>query len=173
MTATATPTIPQLADPLLTRVALDAVSSALSMCDQSARCVGLASVPARDVGSVTGLIGVHGSVSGFITLNMSERVAVRMVEGLLGEKFGQLSSQVIDGAGEITNMVVGGIKSALAGSPWAFSQITVPSVIIGRGYQISYAKGLTFLCATFEHNHPDAVLLEDRLLQVSMSLLRP
>ena len=118
-----------------------------------------------------GMIGVHGKVSGFITVNMTDRIAVRAVDGLLQEKFNELNSQVVDATGEITNMVVGGIKSALATTQWAFSQITVPSVIVGQGYSIAYARGLEFLNVIFEHDDKDAVLLEDRLIQVSISLL--
>jgi hypothetical protein len=59
----------------------------------------------------------------------------------------------------------------LASSKWGFTQITVPSVIVGRGYSIAYARGLEFLTVTFEHEDREAVLLEDRLIQVSMSLL--
>jgi chemotaxis protein CheX len=138
----------------------------------SARCVGVSAVPGIDSGIVTGLIGVHGRVSGFITVNLAERFAVRAVEGLLQEKHGQLTSQVVDGVGEITNIIVGGIKSQLASTPWAFSHITVPSVIVGKGYHIAYARGLSFVCMTFESNDVDAVMLEDRLMQVSLSFLR-
>ncbi len=46
------------------------------------------------------------------------------------------------------------------------------SVIVGSGYQIAYAKGLHFLCAQFEHEDPDALMLQDRILQISISLLR-
>lgn len=87
------------------------------------------------------------------------------------ESFGELTSQVVDGAGEITNIIVGGIKSALANSQWGFSQTTVPSVIVGQGYSIAYARGLEFVNVTFEHNDEEAVLLEDRLVHVSISLL--
>ncbi|MEN1679996.1 MAG: hypothetical protein AAGJ46_10405 [Planctomycetota bacterium] len=69
-------------------------------------------------------------------------------------------------------MIAGGIKSSLCNSDWAFSQITVPSVIVGEGYSIAYARGLEFLCATFEVDDPEAVLLEDRLLHISISLLK-
>src|SRR5262249_5563364 len=127
--------------------------------------------PVRDAGAVTGLIGVHGKVSGFITINMTERVAVRAVGGLLQEQFKEMNSQVVDGTGEITNIVVGGVKSAPPHPKWAFSQITVPSVIVGKGYSIAYARGLEFINATFEHDDKEAVLLDDRLIQVSMSLL--
>ena len=78
---------------------------------------------------------------------------------------------MVDATGEITNMVVGGIKSALANSKWAFLQITVPSVIVGRGYSIAYARGLEFLNVIFENDDREALLLEDRLIQVSISLL--
>ena len=118
------------------------------------------------------MIGVHGKVSGFVTVNMSERFGIAAVEGLLQEKYGELSSQVVDGVGEITNIIVGGIKSALSGTKWSFSNITVPSVIVGKGYQIAYAKGLDFLSISFEHDDPEAIMLEDRLMQVSISLLR-
>jgi chemotaxis protein CheX len=148
-----------------------AVQGAFTMCDLTARCVGASSVPVREGGKVTGMIGVHGKVSGFITLNMTDRIAVRAVNSLLQENFTELNSQVVDGTGEITNMVVGGIKSALAPTKWSFSQITVPSVIVGQGYSIAYARGLEFLNVTYEHDDPEAVFLSDRLMQVSISLL--
>lgn len=170
--AASAPTFTNFADPHLSKALTGSVASALSMCGVKARCVGLAVVPNRESGLLTGIIGVHGKVSGFMTVNMAERVAITAVGGLLGEKYIELSSQVVDGAGEITNIIVGGAKSALAGSPWAFSQITVPSVIIGKGYQIAFARGLEFLCATFEVDDPSVIMLEDRLLQVSISLLK-
>ncbi|TWT35507.1 hypothetical protein KOR34_04000 [Posidoniimonas corsicana] len=151
---------------------VDAVTNGLAMCGVSARCVGVSSVPSRETGSITGMIGVHGKVSGFVTVNMAERFAIKAVEGLLGDTFSELTSQVVDGAGEITNIIVGGAKSALGRSEWAFSQITVPSVIVGQGYAIAYARGLEFLNVTFEHDDPEAVLLADRLMHVSVSLLR-
>jgi chemotaxis protein CheX len=150
---------------------ISAVQSAFTMCGITAKCVGASAVPVRDAGKITGMIGLHGKVSGFVTVNMTERVSVRAVSGLLQEEFDELNAQVVDATGEITNMVVGGIKSALAATPWAFSQITVPSVIVGQGYSIAYARGLEFLNVTFEHEDKDAVLLEDRLIQVSISLL--
>jgi chemotaxis protein CheX len=156
---------------VLLSAVIAAVEGAFTMCGLTARCVGASSVPVRDTGLVTGMIGVHGKVSGFITVNMTERIALRAVGSLLQETYSELNSQVVDGTGEITNMVVGGIKSALATTQWAFGQITVPSVIVGRGYSIAYAPGLEFLNVTFEHQDKDAILLEDRLIQVSVSLL--
>ena len=170
--ATGTLEIPSFTNPTITNAVLQSVDGALAMCGTSAECVGIQSVPNREAGLLTGLIGVHGKVSGFITVNMSERMAIKTVEGLLQDSYDELTNQVVDGAGEITNIVVGGIKSFLAGTPWAFTNITVPSVIIGSNYQIAYAKGLEFLCATFENEDAESVMLEDRLMRVSMSLLK-
>ena len=151
---------------------MDAVDSCLTMCDATAKCVGTSTVPMADPGTVTGMIGIHGNVSGFITVNMAEKVALSAVGGLLQDHFNQLDAQVIDGVGEMTNIISGGIKNGLAGSPWQFSHVTVPSVIVGRNYQIAYAKGLDFLSATFEHNNEEAFLLDDRLIKVAISMLR-
>jgi chemotaxis protein CheX len=103
---------------------------------------------------------------------MAESVAMSAVAGLLQERFDRLTPQVIDGVGEITNMIAGGIKKNLGGSPWAFSHVTVPSVIVGRNYQIAYARGLQYLAATFEHINEEVLLLDDRLIQVAISLIR-
>jgi CheY-specific phosphatase CheX len=163
---------PFSSDSHLAKALLDGANNALAMCDTRANCVGLASIPQREPGAVTGLLGVHGNVSGFITVNMGERFAIKAVEGLVQDRYDRITSQVVDGIGELTNIIGGGIKGALSTTPWAFSNITIPSVIVGKGYQIAYAKGMHFLSAIFEHDDQEAVLLEDRLMQISISLLR-
>ena len=173
MTLTAEPAVlPSGIHPDLVQSIQTSVGNALLMCDVSANCVGVSRIPIREQGLITGMIGVHGKVSGFVTVNLSERFALKAVGGLLGEGFRELNSQVVDGAGEITNIIVGGIKSALSKTPWAFLQITVPSVIVGNGYQIAYARGLDFVSMTFELDDPEAFMLQDRLMTVSISLLR-
>lgn len=157
---------------ILADAVVRSVERALTMCGATARCVGVAAVPMRERGSVTGIIGVHGRVSGFITVNMSETMAISVVEGLLDERFGKLTKQVVDGAGEVTNMICGGIKSQLAKTPFSFQGITVPSIIVGEGYQMAFARGLEFVSATFELDNSEAVMLEDRLLSVSMCFLK-
>lgn len=160
------------ADPILLKAINDAVASCLTMCEMAVKCVGVNTVPVRDPGSITGMIGVHGNVSGFITVNMAEPVARALVSGLLQDSFQTLSHQVVDGVGEITNIISGGIKKGLVGSPWAFGHVTVPSVIIGQNYQIAYAKGLQYLSVTFEQENAEALMLSDRMIQVAISLIR-
>ncbi|NQT36568.1 MAG: chemotaxis protein CheX [Planctomycetes bacterium] len=160
------------ADPDLLNSITDAVNSALTMCDTQVRCVGMSSVPLREKGLVTGMIGVHGAVSGFVTVNLAEKVALAAVGGLLQEEADHLTAQIIDGVGEITNLIAGGIKKGLAKTKWAFSNVTVPSVIVGQSYDIAYAKGLKFLSVAFEQTHSEAIMLDERMMQVTVSLLR-
>jgi chemotaxis protein CheX len=160
------------ADPDLLSAIVGAVGNCLDMCGATARCVGVSTVPSHEPGRVTGLIGVHGDVSGFVTVNMAETVACSAVGGLLQERVDKLTSQVVDGVGEMTNIIAGGIKNKLIKSRWSFSHVTVPSVIIGNNYQIAYAAGLEFLSVVFEHRNEEALMLEDRLLQVAVSLIR-
>lgn len=148
------------------------VPKALAMCGVKATCAGVSRMPSKQEGEITGMIGVHGSVSGFVSMNVSQRLCLHAVDGLLGETHSELSPQVIDGAGEVTNIVVGGIKSALSGSEWSFSQITVPSVIVGEGYQVAFAKGIELLDVVFECDNEQAIVVNDRLLRVTLSLLK-
>lgn len=166
------PIVESIVDGFLLKAISDGVSNAFVMCNTQAKIIGVSAVPAAEQGNVTGLVGVHGNVSGFITVNFSERFAMKSVEGLLQDSFDVLNSQVVDGVGEITNIIAGGIKGGLSSSPWAFVDITVPAVIVGNGYQMAYAKGLNFITVSFEHQDAEALMLSDRLMQVSMSLLQ-
>lgn len=156
----------------LLEAVVKSVTKALGMGKLDAKCVGVSRVPTRESGTVTGMIGLHGRVSGFLSLNMSEKFAVKAVGAILHEKFDGLCSEVIDGAGELTNIIAGGVKSTLSNTDWMFSHITVPSVIVGQNYSVAYAQGLEFLQVTFEHSDRESLMLNDRLMHVSMSLLR-
>ena len=165
-------TLQLVADVDLLTAIRHAAADALGMCGLPCRCVSVSCVPSREAGNITGLLGVHGKVSGFATINLAERFAIKAIEGLLGDRFDKLTSQVVDGVGELANIIAGGIKSGLSGTQWAFTNITVPSVIIGSGYHIAYAPGLKFVCVTFEHKDTEAIVLDDRLMHVSVSLLK-
>ena len=81
-------------DPVMLKAIVGAVESSLTMCDTEVACVGVNSVPTKDPGTVTGIIGVHGDVSGFVTVNMAEKVAMSTVAGLLQEEVGYLCGQM-------------------------------------------------------------------------------
>ncbi|MGQ9761186.1 MAG: chemotaxis protein CheX [Thermogutta sp.] len=164
--------IPLPADPRLAHALVAAVEDALTMCNARARLVGVNCVPIFEAGAITGVIGLHGKATGFLTFNTCEQVAVALTAGFLQEPVSGINGHVVDTVGELTNLIAGGLKKRVSETPWGIQSVTVPSVIVGHNYQIAYARGITYLSATFEHDNPEAFFLHQRLLQAAVSLLR-
>jgi len=102
---------------------------------------------------VTGSVAFAGdAVTGAVYLHLSAGFATRSAAAMLGlspeEAAGE--SEVNDVVGEITNMLAGGLKSALcdSGVPCA---VSTPAIIRGTSFAIESAPGvervfLAFLC---------------------------
>ncbi|MGD9128244.1 MAG: chemotaxis protein CheX [Planctomycetia bacterium] len=148
------------------------VDSCMGMCGLKYECVGFSSVPTPHNSMITGMIGVSGDVSGFMTVDMPESCAVQAVSSLLQEDVEKLSPQVYDGVGEIANIISGGLKSGLQKTQWAFSGVTVPSIIVGKSYNIAFATGLKYASCQFSLSDTDIFLLEERTFQVGVSLIK-
>jgi chemotaxis protein CheX len=103
---------------------------------------------------------------------MPERVATLAVSGLLMEEHKAVDAQVVDGVGEITNVIAGGLKTRLSNTNWMIGNITVPSVILGSHYNISYSKGIEYCGVTFEVDDPDTLSIHNRVFSVSTSLIQ-
>jgi chemotaxis protein CheX len=137
------------------------------------RVVGITKIPVQlPDAPVTGMIGLSGKCTGFISLTMPNRVATLAVSGLSMEECTIVNALVIDGVGEITNIIAGGLKTRLYNTPWMINNITIPSVILGTNYHISYTKGIEFCGITFEIDDPDTISIQDRVFMVSTSLIQ-
>ena len=172
--ATATPVChPVFADNQeIIKSIVESADSCMGMCGLKHECVGFSSIPTHNNSLVTGMIGVSGEVSGFITVDLPEQFAVHAVSSLLQEELDKLSAQVLDGVGEITNLISGGIKRGLAGTKWGFSGMTVPSVIVGNNYNIAYSTGIKYVSCQFTLVDSEIFLLDERTFQVGISLIR-
>ena len=149
------------------------VENCLQMCELEVRVVGITKIPVQLPNApITGLIGLSGKCSGFISLSMSERVATLAVSRLSMEDCTTINAQVVDGVGEITNIVAGGLKTKLFNTPWTVNSITIPSVILGDSYNISYSKGIEYCGVTFEVDDPDTINIHSRVFMVNTSLIQ-
>ena len=81
-------------------------------------------------------IGMTGSLEGTIALSLSVSDACRLVAKMLGMETLEMSNDVIDGVGEIINMIAGGIKLKLSNTEYHF-EIGIPSAVQGQGLKIS------------------------------------
>ena len=158
---------------LIVNSLIASVESGMQMCDLKTRVVGITRIPLQlPEAIVTGLIGFGGKSTGFVSISLTERVATLAVSGLLMEEFKTITPQVVDGVGEMTNIIAGVLKTKLANTPWAPCNITVPSVILGKNYDISYSKGIEYCSVTFEVDDPDTISIHDRVFSVNASLLQ-
>ena len=158
---------------LIINALIVAVENCLQMCDLKVRVAGVTKIPIQLPNApVTGLIGLSGKCTGFFSIAMPERVATLAVSGLSMEEHQTINAQVIDGVGEITNIIAGGLKTKLFSTPWMISNITIPSVILGNSYDISYSKGIEYCGVTFEVDDPDTLIIHNRVFMVSTSLIQ-
>lgn len=145
------------------------VESALKMCGHKVRVMGVSRIPTSVPNTaLMGIVGMSGKNTGFLTVTLTEPVAMRAVSGILQEACEKVDLQVIDGVGELTNIVAGGVKSRLANTPWQFLSLTIPSVISGCDYHLSFVKGIEYVAVTFELEGNEA----SRFFMVSVSLMQ-
>jgi len=158
---------------LIVNSMIASVENCLQMCELKVRVVGVTKIPVQlPKTPITGLIGLSGKCTGFISMSMPEHVATLAVSRLSMEEYKTINAQVVDGIGEITNIIAGGLKTKLFNTPWTVNNITIPSVILGDNYNLSFSKGIEYCGVTFEVDDPDTITIHDRVFMVNTSLMQ-
>jgi chemotaxis protein CheX len=88
---------------------------------------------------VSGVIGISGRAAGTIIVGLPHNVACSVLERMLGTKTDEITDEVCDAVGELTNMIAGAAKAKLA--QYELS-ISLPSVVTGEGYLMHYPKSI-------------------------------
>lgn len=84
----------------------------------------------------TVIISLIGAVDGTVFYSMSNESAIQFASALMGEKFETLNTLVQSGIAELGNVITGQASMRLAEAGFE-SNISTPSLIIGRGASIS------------------------------------
>ncbi len=90
---------------------------------------------------ISGIIGLSGSVTGCVVINLSKEIALQLVSALIGDEVTELDDDCTDAIGEIANMIAGNAKTEF---PCAGTSISVPSVVVGK-HKVSYPSGLPII----------------------------
>ncbi|MCL2914407.1 chemotaxis protein CheX [Shewanella corallii] len=91
-------------------------------------------------GDVSGLIGMVGEqAKGSLSLTFEKRLALKVMENMLGEAPDAIDEEVTDMVGELTNMVSGGAKKSLGEQGFEFDMAT-PVVVAGKEHHISHVS---------------------------------
>jgi chemotaxis protein CheX len=91
-------------------------------------------------GDVSAIIGMTGSVKGSLALSFSSGCILRVVSNMLGEELTEITADVKDAVGEITNMVSGVARKKLEGIGYSIAA-SIPTVISGPNHSILHVMG--------------------------------
>ncbi len=95
----------------------------------------------RTWGEVTGFIGMAGErLSGNMMLSFSSQAILRIVSNMLSEEFEEVSGDVMDAVGELTNVICGAAKAQLAEIGYIVDMAT-PVVIRGKDLSLANKAG--------------------------------
>lgn len=77
---------------------------------------------------IIGVIGLSGSAQGMVALRIPDQTALAIIGQMVGAKFDCVDPAIIDGVGELVNMVAGSAKGRMQGHSIS---ISLPTVVRG------------------------------------------
>jgi chemotaxis protein CheX len=98
---------------------------------------------------VTGIIGLGGEATGAVVLNFPEDVAIKAVGSFVGESYETITSEVVDGVGELANIVAGDAKNRLMQKGYNFD-IGLPKIVVGRNYVTAQSQSVMCIVIAFK-----------------------
>lgn len=99
--------------------------------------------------SVSGIVGLAGPSKGTLAIHIPEQTALKITSSFLCMDVEQIDDDVKDAIGELANMVAGGFKYHLPDKGQS-TQLSIPSVISGRGYTCEAIGSHSRLVVAFE-----------------------
>lgn len=93
------------------------------------------------------VIGLAGETVGAVVLSFSRNTAIRIVSKFEGRTYTALGSEVIDGVGELINIIAGNAKEGLHDFR---IEISLPGVITGTTYEIHWPEAIPVVTIPFE-----------------------
>ncbi|MCB2198158.1 chemotaxis protein CheX [bacterium] len=89
-------------------------------------------------GDITGLVGfAEANIIGSVAVSFPTEAALKLYAAMTGEEVTEITRDVEDSIGEISNIVAGGAKTVFASQGLTF-HISIPSVIVGRQHSITH-----------------------------------
>jgi len=110
-------------------------------------------------GEITGIIGLASStIQGCMVLSFSEACILPIVANMLYEDpQPAINDDIVDAVGELTNMISGGAKALLSQLHHKFDLAT-PTMVVGKGIEISYYTDLPTIVIPFSTDYGDFVV---------------
>ena len=104
----------------------------------------------NDLEEVSGIIGLAGETVGAVVLSFSRESAIRVVGKMEGRPYKAMTNDVIDGVGELVNIIAGNAKKDLD----EFRiDISLPGIVTGKSYQIHWPEGIPVIAIPFDSEY--------------------
>ena len=109
-------------------------------------------------GDVSGLIGMVGpTAKGSFSISFEKKLALNVFRLMVGESVDELSDDITDMVGEITNMVSGGAKRQLGEKNYEFDMAS-PVVVTGANHTIKHQVDGAKVLMPFVSEHGNAFI---------------
>jgi chemotaxis protein CheX len=112
---------------------------------------------------VVALIGVAGPWIGTGSFTCSPRLACRVCSRMLMTESLSVDEEVLDAVAELTNMIIGGVKTELERDLGSLG-ISIPTVVFGKNFKTKSAIHSQWVVVSFQW--------EDELFEVKVCLTR-
>jgi chemotaxis protein CheX len=103
----------------------------------------------KTMADVTGVIGFTGDRRGTMAFSTSASGAVAIYARLMNEQFNEVTSEIIDAMGELTNIISGQARKELEKESLHLIA-HVPMVFVGKDIEISYITKGAVTCIPFQ-----------------------
>jgi len=103
---------------------------------------------------VSGVMGITGKLSGTIAVSFPKKLSCQVVSALLGEKLETFDETVVDGIGEVVNMISGDAKRLFENNGMGF-EISLPAVVVGSNHKISSKSNVPHVLIVFQTGDGD------------------
>jgi chemotaxis protein CheX len=110
--------------------------------------------PDSDSVTLTAVVGLAGALSGAYTVLVQARAAIQMTACMVGMELDSVDETVLDGLGEIGNMLAGAWKSKVPDLN-AACLLSVPTVVTGTHYEVH--KKTSAFCLKRSYRFNDSV----------------
>jgi chemotaxis protein CheX len=102
-------------------------------------------------GDISGVVGITGQAEGSLCLTFSREVILQVMTNMLGEEQKEITEEVKDAVGELTNMISGDSRRRLQEKGYTFHG-AIPSVISGPGHEVKHITKGPVLSIPFSLN---------------------
>ncbi len=103
----------------------------------------------EDTLDYTSTMGLCGENEGLLVVSVGQDLLRKIVASMLGEEEGNVDGDLVDGAGELANMIGGAAKGTLANTGYNF-ELSIPAVIAGAKNVVTpqtQSNGVRIECA--------------------------